>query len=83
MKDSDYYFPYHKNVVKILEILEMDGRLVWTIPMVVVYNLYAKTDHLTLSGHQGSHATRESGAMTCRLAKVLNLFMQFFNLFMH
>ena len=43
--------------------------------MVVVYNLYAKTDHLTLSGHQGSHATKESGAMTCRLAKVLNLFM--------
>ena len=29
-------FIYHKSVVKILEILEMGGRLVWTIPMVEV-----------------------------------------------
>ena len=46
-------FTFCKNDVQILEILKMGGRLVWTIPMVAVYDLYAKTGHLTLSEHQG------------------------------
>ena len=39
--------------------------------MVVVYDLYA----LTLLGHQGLHARRESGAIKCRLVKVPKIFM--------